>query len=169
MFAIYVSYYVKVKLTLSGMGGEVSLKLPFILGHVDDGSDASNQKSDGSKISECMRSRTPSEIVEEECGQDEVGLSDDRKSHTDIDDNCNENSNEFDTNQLEEQLRFAHINSNSILTNDADFDDDDDDDDDGAADESCQNVITAQVHHESQQNQSAEQIIEQTTEQITDC
>lgn len=39
VFAIYVSYYVKVKLTLSSMGGEVSLKLPFILGNVDvDGS-----------------------------------------------------------------------------------------------------------------------------------
>lgn len=35
VFAIYVSYYVKVKLTLSGMGGEVCLKLPFVLGYVD--------------------------------------------------------------------------------------------------------------------------------------
>jgi len=42
VFAIYVSYYVKVKLSLSGMGGEVSLKLPFILGHVDDGNDYKN-------------------------------------------------------------------------------------------------------------------------------
>ncbi|XP_026324016.1 beta-arrestin-1-like [Hyposmocoma kahamanoa] len=33
VFAIYVSYYVKVKLTLSAMGGDVSLKLPFILTH----------------------------------------------------------------------------------------------------------------------------------------
>ncbi|KAI5632033.1 phosrestin-2 isoform X1 [Phthorimaea operculella] len=33
VFAIYVSYYVKVKLTLSAMGGEVSVKLPFILTH----------------------------------------------------------------------------------------------------------------------------------------
>ncbi|XP_049885705.1 arrestin homolog [Pectinophora gossypiella] len=33
VFAIYVSYYVKVKLTLSTMGGEVSVKLPFILTH----------------------------------------------------------------------------------------------------------------------------------------
>lgn len=33
VFAIYVSYYVKVKLTLSAMGGEVSLKLPFTLTH----------------------------------------------------------------------------------------------------------------------------------------
>lgn len=39
VFAIYVSYYVKVKLSLSGMGGEVTLKLPFILGNIDsDGS-----------------------------------------------------------------------------------------------------------------------------------
>ena len=36
VFAIYVSYYVKVKLTLSGMGGELSLKLPFTLAHVDE-------------------------------------------------------------------------------------------------------------------------------------
>lgn len=36
VFAIYVSYYIKVKLTLSAMGGEVTLKLPFILGHVED-------------------------------------------------------------------------------------------------------------------------------------
>ncbi|KAL6420197.1 hypothetical protein ACFW04_013818 [Cataglyphis niger] len=33
VFAIYVSYYVKVKLLISAMGGEVSLKLPFALMH----------------------------------------------------------------------------------------------------------------------------------------
>ncbi|XP_053601638.1 arrestin homolog [Plodia interpunctella] len=33
VFAIYVSYYVKVKLTLSAMGGDVSVKLPFTLTH----------------------------------------------------------------------------------------------------------------------------------------
>ncbi|XP_077296145.1 phosrestin-2-like [Arctopsyche grandis] len=33
VFAIYVSYYVKVKLSLSAMGGELSLKLPFVLAH----------------------------------------------------------------------------------------------------------------------------------------
>lgn len=37
VFAIYVSYYVKVKLSLSGMGGEVTLKLPFILGNIESG------------------------------------------------------------------------------------------------------------------------------------
>lgn len=42
MFAIYVSYYIKVKLALSGMGGEVTLKLPFILGHIDDSLDDDN-------------------------------------------------------------------------------------------------------------------------------
>ncbi|GBP10015.1 hypothetical protein EVAR_72393_1 [Eumeta japonica] len=31
-FSPYVSYYVKVKLTLSSMGGELSLKLPFHVG-----------------------------------------------------------------------------------------------------------------------------------------
>ncbi|XP_012161649.1 uncharacterized protein LOC101459872 [Ceratitis capitata] len=35
IFAIYVSYYVKVKLSLSPMGGELSLKLPFVLVHVE--------------------------------------------------------------------------------------------------------------------------------------
>lgn len=44
VFAIYVSYYIKVKLTLSGMGGEVSLKLPFILGHIDDGNNSDKNK-----------------------------------------------------------------------------------------------------------------------------
>ncbi|KAG6465280.1 hypothetical protein O3G_MSEX015045 [Manduca sexta] len=33
VFAIYVSYYVKVKLTLSTMGGDLSVKLPFTLTH----------------------------------------------------------------------------------------------------------------------------------------
>ncbi|XP_045510115.1 arrestin homolog [Colias croceus] len=33
VFAIYVSYYVKVKLTLGPIGGEVSVKLPFTLTH----------------------------------------------------------------------------------------------------------------------------------------
>uniref|UniRef100_A0A1A9W1Y5 Arrestin C-terminal-like domain-containing protein n=1 Tax=Glossina brevipalpis TaxID=37001 RepID=A0A1A9W1Y5_9MUSC len=36
VFAIYVSYYIKIKLTLSGMGGELSLKLPFVLVHIDE-------------------------------------------------------------------------------------------------------------------------------------
>lgn len=33
VFAIYVSYYVKIKLLVSVMGGEVCLKLPFTLMH----------------------------------------------------------------------------------------------------------------------------------------
>lgn len=44
VFAIYVSYYVKVKLSLSAMGGEVSLKLPFILGNFD--TDGTNRHDD---------------------------------------------------------------------------------------------------------------------------
>lgn len=46
VFAIYVSYYIKVKLALSGMGGEVTLKLPFILGHIDDSLDDNQDRND---------------------------------------------------------------------------------------------------------------------------
>lgn len=160
VFAIYVSYYVKVKLTLSGMGGEVSLKLPFILGHVDDSYVADSLRNPSTKLSDCIRSKTPTEIVEEECGADDIGMSeDDKEPHHNIDDSCNVNANQCDTIQLEQQLRFSHLhaNTNNILTtNDADFDDEDDADNDG-----CQNIITAQIHNETQPNQS--------TERITDC
>lgn len=180
VFAIYVSYYVKVKLTLSGMGGEVSLKLPFILGHVDDSNGVDNQRIDTTKITDCMRSKTPTEIVEEECGHDEIGINESKPTHDDgnddndsddddhhhhhhhIDDRCNEkneSANQCDTIQLEQQLRFSHINvntNNALTANDADYEDEDD-----AANESCHNIITAQIHHESQPNQSAEQ--------VTDC
>jgi hypothetical protein len=46
VFAIYVSYYVKVKLSLSGMGGEVTLKLPFILGNIESRSSSNNTSVD---------------------------------------------------------------------------------------------------------------------------
>ncbi|XP_058117939.1 uncharacterized protein LOC131284947 [Anopheles ziemanni] len=46
VFAIYVSYYVKVKLILSSMGGEVSLKLPFVLGNVELSSAGANKPPD---------------------------------------------------------------------------------------------------------------------------
>lgn len=45
VFAIYVSYYVKVKLSLSGMGGEVTLKLPFILGNIESEGNTIDDKS----------------------------------------------------------------------------------------------------------------------------
>nr|XP_022900027.1 phosrestin-2-like [Onthophagus taurus] len=41
VFAIYVSYYVKVKLVVSVMGGDVSIKLPFTLIHTCDDYDSS--------------------------------------------------------------------------------------------------------------------------------
>lgn len=40
VFAIYVSYYVKVKLIVSVMGGEVSIKLPFTLMHTCNENDS---------------------------------------------------------------------------------------------------------------------------------
>ncbi|KAL0276232.1 UNVERIFIED_CONTAM: hypothetical protein PYX00_003841 [Menopon gallinae] len=41
VFAIYVSYYVKVKIVISPMGGELSVKLPFTLIHAANDPDAS--------------------------------------------------------------------------------------------------------------------------------
>lgn len=171
VFAIYVSYYIKIKLTLNGMGGELALKLPFILGHVDDGcceTDTSRLgRSECSKISDCMRSRTSNEIVEEDCGQDEM-LSEVKETQNVIHDNCNENANQCGTIQLEKQLRFCHLNANENPNNivnttddDADCDDENEDDND-VNNEGCHNIITAQIHTESQPNQ-------QSTEQVTDC
>lgn len=61
VFAIYVSYYIKVKLTLSAMGGEVTLKLPFILGHVDDS---------GLQLSEQLQPQQADEATQPEIKQD---------------------------------------------------------------------------------------------------
>lgn len=36
ILAIYVSYYVKIKVSLNSIGGEISLKLPFVLGEYDE-------------------------------------------------------------------------------------------------------------------------------------
>lgn len=75
VFAIYVSYYIKVKLTLSGMGGEVSLKLPFILGHVDDTETDDGKNGRSSSKTTLIASRTSAattKIIEEECGHNEI-------------------------------------------------------------------------------------------------
>lgn len=80
VFAIYVSYYIKVKLTLSGMGGEVTLKLPFILGHIDDDVDAGDASNSKTKTKQCdsgaisigSTALTASKIVEEDCGPEQI-------------------------------------------------------------------------------------------------
>lgn len=88
VFAIYVSYYIKVKLTLSGMGGEVTLKLPFILGHIDDNDDALLNNKDkvkkqcNSADGDCSTTTlgknnisnplTTSKIIEEDCGPEQL-------------------------------------------------------------------------------------------------
>lgn len=172
VFAIYVSYYVKVKLTLNGMGGEVSLKLPFILGHLDD-----DPETDGDKLQTkgFHRSKAPAEIVEEECGQDEITSAND-------DNNTSNNANQCDIIQLQE--KFSHIqtstdsnsdNNNSAATNHTGFENDDDDDDDDECDAnttntSCQNIITAQIHHSNlSQPPTSPPSQTHSTEQTTDC
>ena len=62
VFAIFVSYYVKVKLSLSGMGGEVSLKLPFLLGHVDN-EDVSEEHEEGALTNGLARAAVASGSV----------------------------------------------------------------------------------------------------------
>lgn len=165
VFAIYVSYYVKVKLTLSGMGGEVSLKLPFILGHVDDGLNATNDtKSTDDKSDACGGSKSPTDIYEEECGQDDGGEADESKC---LEVDSNASTNQCDTIQLDKQLNVSLLKGNNNNdkcmsrnqfgnygdgdedNNDDDDDDNDDDDDDDSNHETFPNVITAQIHHDN--------------------
>lgn len=63
------------------MGGEVSLKLPFILGHVDD------DDPEADKMDKTITSNAATQIIEEECYQDECGgpLSPLLKDQTSID------------------------------------------------------------------------------------
>lgn len=56
VFAIYVSYYVKVKLTLSGIGGELSLKLPFALVHIDQLNTEADTAATASSVSDAAGS-----------------------------------------------------------------------------------------------------------------
>lgn len=158
VFAIYVSYYVKVKLTLSGMGGEVSLKLPFILGHVDSEVDSATQHTNESKADNCNQLDSGTELYEEECGGPDDGSEID-ESKCDIG-SVTTNAQQCDTIQLEQQLKLSHINVSDgcASRNDGNSDDDDDDDDDDNGDddddddsnqETCPNIITAQIHANS--------------------
>ncbi|XP_017771215.1 PREDICTED: arrestin homolog isoform X2 [Nicrophorus vespilloides] len=67
VFAIYVSYYVKVKLICTVMGGEVSLKLPFTLMHTCNDFDPAATLT---RIVEptCSRSATVPEVKQEKDG-----------------------------------------------------------------------------------------------------
>ncbi|KAF5270285.1 hypothetical protein FQA39_LY08396 [Lamprigera yunnana] len=62
VFAIYVTYYVKVKLIVSVMGGEVSLKLPFTLMHTCNEFDPTWTKDLESPRGEIHQRSTPDEI-----------------------------------------------------------------------------------------------------------
>ncbi|KAK5650679.1 hypothetical protein RI129_001708 [Pyrocoelia pectoralis] len=62
VFAIYVTYYVKVKLIVSLMGGELSLKLPFTLMHTCSEFDPTWTKELESPRVETQQKSTPEEI-----------------------------------------------------------------------------------------------------------
>ncbi|XP_055849117.1 phosrestin-2-like [Episyrphus balteatus] len=58
VFAIYVTYYIKIKLTLSALGGDLSLKLPFVLGYVgEDVHHASSTRRNSEKLLDVLVSR----------------------------------------------------------------------------------------------------------------
>ncbi|KAK9874866.1 hypothetical protein WA026_005681 [Henosepilachna vigintioctopunctata] len=60
VFAIYVSYYVKVKLMVSVMGGQVSLKLPFTLMHTCNDMDHTESLPKISKSEDAFKLKAPS-------------------------------------------------------------------------------------------------------------
>lgn len=152
------------------MGGEVSLKLPFILGHVDDG--------DADKLDSALapHQHAASKIIEEECGQDECGgntllLQDHSQLHEDgalTTPSKNggllksgsrmksENIVSFENDPVAfgDKLKISH----TTMANVADAGDIDDDDRHGAGsgdgnDEHAVNIITAQIHHHQPPNE----------------
>lgn len=167
VFAIYVSYYVKVKLALSGMGGEVSLKLPFILGHVDDDDDDAD-KLDGQPVSSIPHNTT--QIIEEECGQDEGNclsplvqeqldsrvvtlLSTPNKKDGQSKNDCDnivsfENDDTDEAVVIENKLKITHMASTSgDNASDTETIDNHDHHIVVETDENSVNIITAQIHH----------------------
>lgn len=166
MFAIYVSYYIKVKLALSGMGGEVSLKLPFILGHVDDSDD-----DEADKLDKALAPRQgAANIIEEECGHEEGGanilsallqqcptqhdvetLATPSKNAGHLKNGSRANSENIvsfendpdDADALENKLKSTHVATTSDV----------DTEPDGGSNEHTINVITAQIHHHQPPNE----------------
>ncbi|XP_055907564.1 arrestin homolog [Eupeodes corollae] len=57
VFAIYVTYYIKIKLTLSALGGDLSLKLPFVLGYVGEDPRTSSTRRNSDKLLDVLVSR----------------------------------------------------------------------------------------------------------------
>lgn len=171
VFAIYVSYYVKVKLILSGMGGEVSLKLPFILGYVDDIHISNNDES-GQKTNETKPIEQQSTNIDENVGiPNETGATINTKNlitatnqkeiispakerqrgTNDTFDDIVTASNHEDTNlagTLKEKIQF---------TDDMGSLDIDNVEDNGKA----LNLVTAQIHHQLSE-QSNEEIAQET-------
>lgn len=97
VFAIYVSYYVKVKLSLSGMGGEVTLKLPFILGNIENAiiSDDKEVRSEETTVDLHLNDhqilndiRRPQYDLCESCGDDEKRKDTEENSSNTANVNC---------------------------------------------------------------------------------
>ncbi|XP_037883717.1 uncharacterized protein LOC119633938 [Glossina fuscipes] len=99
VFAIYVSYYVKVKLTLSGMGGELSLKLPFVLVHIDE------------------EQKHLYELPIKKLTLDEVPANRKITPTSNIDDNSNnEESNEEQQQQQQQQQQSSNVDAKRVYS-----------------------------------------------------
>lgn len=101
VFAIYVSYYVKVKLSLSGMGGEVTLKLPFILGNIE---------ADGNLLDKTIQPNHTNDLHL----NDHQTLNDIRRPNYERSESTSENK--FDENRADQELlsRNSSVNCKSI-------------------------------------------------------
>jgi Arrestin (or S-antigen), C-terminal domain len=119
VFAIYVSYYVKVKLTLSAMGGVVSLKLPFILGNIDMSedkgvSDGSGGGGNGGGIIDNPDKHAQSTHLEDLHLNDHQRLSDIRRPNFDRSESISEGKFDGNTNDLQLLSRNSSVNCKSI-------------------------------------------------------
>ena len=101
VFAIYVSYYVKVKLSLSGMGGEVTLKLPFILGNIE---------SDGTSIDKAIEPNHSNDLHL----NDHLVVSEIRRPNYDRSESLNDNKFEENADDLNFLSRNSSVNCKSI-------------------------------------------------------
>uniref|UniRef100_A0A1B0C184 Uncharacterized protein n=1 Tax=Glossina palpalis gambiensis TaxID=67801 RepID=A0A1B0C184_9MUSC len=123
VFAIYVSYYVKVKLTLSGMGGELSLKLPFVLVHIDEEQkhlyELPIKKLTLDEVP-ANRKITPTSNIDDNSNNEESNEEQQQQQHTptsNIDDNSNnEESNEEQQQQQQQQQQSSNVDAKRVYS-----------------------------------------------------
>ncbi|XP_063634389.1 arrestin, lateral eye-like [Cydia splendana] len=79
VFAIYVSYYVKIKLNISGIGGELSVKLPFSLSHANINEAPTDSVMEEATHRMILEGRENSDDEDEEDKEDEEATADENQ------------------------------------------------------------------------------------------